>query len=57
MDEQNTEGRKKNAAASLGSRPGLISDKKTTEIGRQSTQKAGPDGPDARVAAEALKKG
>ncbi len=57
MIEQNQKGREKNAAAPLGSRPGLISDKKTKEIGRQSTRKAGPDGPNARVAAEALKKG
>jgi hypothetical protein len=53
---QQTEGRRRNAAAPLGERPGLVSKKKTEEIGKQSLTKAGPDGGSAKAVGDTFKK-
>jgi len=45
-------GREANDALPLGERHGLVSDKKTKEIGEAETRSAGPDGPDAKEAAK-----
>ncbi|WP_269715579.1 hypothetical protein [Caulobacter sp. NIBR2454] len=47
-DQPQSEGRKQNAAQPLGERSGLISDKKTDQIGKHEQKTAGPDGGDAR---------
>lgn len=43
-----SDGRKQNAAQPLGERSGLVSDKKTDQIGKHEQKTAGPDGGDAR---------
>jgi hypothetical protein len=44
-DKPQSKGRDENAAAPLGERPGLASDRETKKVGRAETRTAGPDGP------------
>lgn len=46
-DKLQSEGRAQNAAQPLGERSGLVSDKKTKQIGEHEKKTAGPDGGDA----------
>lgn len=55
-EEQQTPGRKSNAAQPLGERNGLQSDKGTERTGEQSRRQAGPDGPDAGAVGRTFKK-
>lgn len=50
-DKLQSPGRKANAAAPPGERPGLVSNKKTKEIGQHAQRKAGPDGADPNAVA------
>lgn len=47
-DKLQSDGRKQNAAQPLGERSGLVSDKKTDQIGKHEQKTAGPDGGDPR---------
>lgn len=47
-DKLQSDGRKQNAAQPLGERSGLVSDKKTDQIGKHEQKTAGPDGGDSR---------
>ena len=47
MTDNNTEGRKANAAQPLGERKGLVSDRDAQKTAEKSRKAAGPDGPDA----------
>ena len=49
-------GREENEAEPPGERPGLVSDRKTREIGRQARRAAGPDGPDAAEVGDTFKR-
>ena len=51
-----SQGRKANAAQPLGERPGLVSKAGIKRTGDKSRTAAGPDGPDAGVAAASLKR-
>ena len=50
-DKPNTDGRKANAAQPLGERGGVTKHHETMKTGKESTRRAGPDGPDAGEAA------
>lgn len=51
-----TAGREANAAEPLGARPGLVSDKDAKRTGKESTRRAGPDGPDAKAVGDTFKR-
>ncbi|HEY0437207.1 MAG TPA: hypothetical protein VGC92_11230 [Phenylobacterium sp.] len=55
-DKPQTDGREDHAAQELGDRKGLVSDKGSERTGRESTRRAGPDGPDATAVGETFKK-
>lgn len=54
-DEQNSPGRKENAAEPLGERPGLVSKSAAKKTAERERNSAGPDGPDARVVGDTFK--
>jgi hypothetical protein len=56
MAEQNTEGRKDNAAQPLGERRGLVSNDQTKATGKKERKSAGPDGPDAAEVSRTFKR-
>jgi hypothetical protein len=51
-----TQGREANAAQPLGDRPGLVSKGETKKTGKESTRRAGPDGPDAAAVGDTFKR-
>jgi hypothetical protein len=51
-----TKGREANAAQPLGERPGLVSKAGAERAGKESTRRAGPDGPDAAQVGDTFKK-
>lgn len=53
---QQAAGRRRNAAAPLGSRPGLTSDEKTAKVGKRERTTAGPDGPSAKAVGDTFKR-
>lgn len=55
-DDDNTKGRKANAAQPLGERGGLISKDATRRTGDAEQRSAGPDGPDAGFVGETFKR-
>lgn len=54
-DENQSPGRKANAAAPLADRPGLMSKRAVERTGEKSRKAAGPDGPDASVVGSVFK--
>lgn len=51
----NSPGREANAAEPPGRRSGVVSDKDARKSGRRSTERAGPDGPDAARVGDTFK--
>jgi hypothetical protein len=47
MSKIQSDGRRENAAEPLGERKGVTSNHATKKVGKESTRKAGPDGPSA----------
>lgn len=54
--EPQTEGRDKNGAEPLGPSRGIESTKELKETGKESTRRAGPDGPDATYVGDTFKR-
>lgn len=55
MSNNQSDGRKANAAQPLGERSGLVSDKGTDRTGEKERNSAGPDGPDPSVVGDTFK--
>ena len=55
MAERQSEGRRKNGAEPGGTPDQTTPRDKVTEVGRQETRTAGPDGPDAREVGDTFK--
>ncbi|MDB5437928.1 MAG: hypothetical protein JWM33_355 [Caulobacteraceae bacterium] len=55
MSDNQTKGRRANAAEPLGERSGLVSRTATTKTGKREITTAGPDGPDATVIGDTFK--
>ena len=55
-DREQSEGRKANGASPGGKPDAATPDDQVRKVGRASTTKAGPDGPDAGVIGETFKK-
>lgn len=53
---QQSKGRDENAAQPLGERKGIVSAEETKKSGRESTRRAGPDGPDAAEVGDTFKR-
>lgn len=56
MAEDQSEGRKANGATPGGKPDASTSDAAVKRVGRESTRRAGPDGPDASVIGETFKR-
>jgi len=56
MTQNNSEGRKANAAQPLGQREGTVSEERTRKTGLKERKTAGPDGPDAKAVGDTFKK-
>jgi len=55
-DDKQSKGREANAALPPGRRDGLISEKKTEEIGKSAIHRPGPDGVQPSVIGDTFKK-
>jgi hypothetical protein len=55
-DREQSEGRKDNGAIPGGKPDASTSDEQVRKVGRDSTTKAGPDGPDAREVGDTFKR-
>lgn len=56
MSDQQSEGRRKNAAVPGGKPRPDVSDEAVRRVGRESRRRAGPDGPDAREVGDTFKR-
>lgn len=55
MSDNQSDGRKANAAQPLGERSGLVSEEGRDRTARKEQNSAGPDGPDPDVVGDSLK--
>ena len=56
MGDKQTDGRRKNGASPAGKPDASTSDQAVKETGKMSTERAGPDGPDAGVVGKTFKR-